>query len=197
MNLIQKLSNSTLAKSSTLVSLASVLSVIGPVIVVSAGFWDAISHIQKEPEFFWSPSHIVVYTGVSMTSCAAIMGCLLMFRKSVHGSLKTGIKLVIIGSIIQIVSGFGDSLSHDVFGIDGLISWSHQPLEFGLVLASLGGILILKNREHTKLKGFLPFSIMSFLFFTTWLLFNIVLIFGHTIQCIPIYEIFSSGCSIL
>ncbi len=197
MNLIQKLSNSTLAKSSTLVSLASVLSVIGPVIVVSAGFWDAISHIQKEPEFFWSPSHIVVYTGVSMTSCAAIMGCLLMFRKSVHGSLKTGIKLVIIGSIIQIVSGFGDSLSHDVFGIDGLISWSHQPLEFGLVLASLGGILILKNREHTKLKGFLPFSIMSFLFFTTWLLFNIVLIFGHTIQCIPIYKIFSSSCSIL
>ena len=197
MNLIQKLSNSTLAKSSTLVSLVSLLAVIGPVIVVSSGFWDAISHLQKEPEFFWSPSHIVVYTGVSMTSCAAIMGCLLMFRKLVHGSLKTGIKLVIIGSILQIASGFGDSLSHDVFGIDGLISWSHQPLEFGLVLASLGGILILKNREHTKLKAFLPFSIMSFLFFTTWLLFNIVLIFGHTIQCIPIYEMFSSGCSIL
>ena len=197
MNLIQKLSNSILSKSSTLVSLVSVLAVIGPVIVVSAGFWDAISHLQKEPEFFWSPSHIVVYTGVSMTSCAAIMGCLLIFRKSVNGSLKIGIKLVIIGSILQIVSGFGDSLSHDVFGIDGLISWSHQPLEFGLVLASLGGVLILKNRELTKLKAFLPFSIMTFLFFTTWLLFNLILIFGHTIQCIPIYEIFSSGCSIL
>jgi len=197
MKIIQKLSNSTLAKSSTLVSLISILAVIGPVIVVSAGFWDAISHLQKEPEFFWSPSHIVVYTGVSMTSCAAIIGCLLIFRKSVYGSLKTGIKLVIIGSVLQIVSGFGDSLSHDVFGIDGLISWSHQPLEFGLVLASLGGVLILKNREHTKLKVFLPFSIMSFLFFTTWLLFNLVLIFGHTIQCIQIYEIFSSGCSIL
>jgi len=197
MKLIQKLSNSTLAKSSTLVSLVSILAVIGPVIIVSAGFWDAISHLQKEPEFFWSPSHIVVYTGVSMTSCAAIIGCLLIFRKSVHGSLKTGIKLVIIGSILQIVSGFGDSLSHDVFGIDGLISWSHQPLEFGLVLASLGGVLILKNREHTKLKTFLPFSIISFLFFTTWLLFNLALIFGHTIQCIQIYEIFSSGCSIL
>jgi len=197
MKLIQKLSNSRLAKPSTLVSLVSVLAVIGPVIVVSAGFWDAISHLQKEPEFFWSLSHIVVYTGVSMTSCAAIMGCLLIFRKSVHGSLKTGIKLVIVGSILQIVAGFGDSLSHDIFGIDGLISWSHQPLEFGLVLASLGGVLILKNREHTKLKAFLPFSIIAFLFFTTWLLFNLVLIFGHTIQCIQIYEIFSSGCSIL
>ena len=197
MNLIQRLSNSTLTKSSTFVSLVSILAVIGPIVIVSAGFWDAISYLQKEPEFFWSPSHIVVYFGVSMTSCAAILGCILILRKSVHGSLKTGIKLVIVGSIIQIFSGFGDSLSHDVFGIDGLISWSHQPLEFGLVLASLGAVLILKNREYTKLKVFLPFSIVAFLFFTTWLIFNLFLIFGHTIQCIQIYEIFSSGCSIL
>ncbi|QLH05812.1 hypothetical protein [Nitrosopumilus ureiphilus] len=197
MKLIQRLSNSSLTKSSTIISFVSILAVIGPVVVVSAGFWDAVSHLQKEPEFFWSPSHIVVYTGVSMTTCAAIMGCVLILRKSVHGSLKTGIKLVIAGSILQIISGFGDSLSHDVFGIDGLISWSHQPLELGLVLASLGGVLILKNREHTKLKAFLPFAIIAFLFFTTWLIFNIVLIFGHTIQCIQIYEIFSSGCSIL
>ncbi|BDQ31780.1 hypothetical protein NZNM25_19210 [Nitrosopumilus zosterae] len=197
MKLIQRLSNSTLTKSSTLVFLVSILAVLGPVVVVSAGFWDAISHLQKEPEFFWSPSHMVVYTGVSMTACAAIMGSMLILRRSVHGSLKTGIKLVIAGSIVQIIAGFGDSISHDLFGIDGLISWSHQPLELGLVLASLGGVLILKNREHTKLKLLLPFSIITFLFFTTWLIFNLVLIFGHTIQCIQVYEIFSSGCSIL
>ncbi len=197
MKLIARLSNSSFTKSTTLVSLVSILAVIGSIVIVSAGFWDAISHLQKEPEFFWSPSHIVVYFGVSMTVCAAIMGSMLIIRKSVHGSLKIGIKLVIVGSILQIVSGFGDSLSHDLFGIDGLISWSHQPLELGLVLASLGAVLILKNREHTKLKIFLPFSIVAFLFFSTWLIFNLVLFFGHTIQCIQIYEIFSSGCSIL
>jgi len=197
MKLIARLSNSTITKSSTLVSLVSILAVIGPIVIVSAGFWDAISHILKEPEFFWSPSHIVVYFGVSMTTCAAIMGIILLIRKSVRGSLKTGIKLVIVGSVLQIVSGFGDSVSHDVFGIDGLVSWSHQPLELGLVIASLGAVLILKNREHTKLKVFLPFSIVAFLFFSTWLIFNLVLFFGHTIQCIQIYEIFSSGCSIL
>ncbi|MBT3329087.1 MAG: hypothetical protein HN384_04025 [Nitrosopumilus sp.] len=197
MKLIQKFSNSSLLQSSTLVSLVSLLAVIGPIVIVSAGFWDAISHILEEPEFFWSPSHMVVYTGVFMTSFAAAMGCLLLFRKSVHGSLKIGIKLVIAGSIVQMISGFADSLSHDLFGIDGLISWSHQPLELGLVLASLGGVLIIKNREHTKLKSFLPFSIVAFLFFVTWLLFNLVLTFGNTIQCIQIYVIFSSGCSIL
>tara|TARA_B100001559_G_scaffold137431_1_gene115364 strand:+ start:461 stop:1054 length:594 start_codon:yes stop_codon:yes gene_type:complete len=197
MKLLQKFSNSLTLKSTTLVSTISILAVIGPVVIVSAGFWDAISHILQEPEFFWSPSHIVVYFGVTMTAIAATMGLVLLVRKSVHGSLKTGINLVIIGSIIQIISGFGDSLSHDLYGIDGLISWSHQPLELGLVLASFGAVLIIKNREHTKLKFFLPFSIIAFLFFATWLIFNIVLTFGHTIQCIQIYEIFSSGCSIL
>ena len=197
MRLIQRISNSTLVKSDNLVHIICILSVIGPVITVSAGFWDAISHIQNEPEFFWSPSHMIVYTGVSMTAVAAILGGILIIRKSVHRSLKTGIKLVMIGSVIQIISGFGDSLSHEVFGIDGLISWSHQPLELGLVLGSLGGLLILKNREHTKLRLLLPFSIVTFLFFTIWLGFNLVLIFGHTIQCIPVYEIFSSGCAIL
>ena len=197
MKLIPRISNYVLVKPNVFVSFVSILAVIGPVVVVSAGFWDAVSHLQKEPEFFWSPSHVVVYIGVSLTSCAAVMGSLLLLKKLVSHSLKTGIKLVIAGSIIQIISGFGDSLSHEVFGIDGLISWSHQPLEFGLVLASLGGVLILKNRDHTKLKAFLPFSIVAFIFFTTWLIFNLVLIFGHIIQCIPIYEIFSSGCSIL
>ncbi|NJK77973.1 MAG: hypothetical protein HC944_03515, partial [Nanoarchaeota archaeon] len=181
----------------TLLTLVSILAVVGPFVVVSAGFWDAISHLQKEPEFFWSIPHIVVYTGVSITTSAAIVGTILLLRNSTKNSLKNGIILVLVGSLIQIISGYADSLSHDLFGIDGLISWSHQPLEFGLVLSSLGGFLILKNLEKTKLKALLPFSIISFLFFTTWLVFNLVLIFGHTIQCLPVYKIFLSGCSIL
>jgi len=197
MKAIQRFSNSIFIQTTTLVSLISVLAVLGPAITVSGGLWDAISHLLKEPEFFWTIQHITVYLGVSLASSAAIMGIILLSKKSVKGSLKTGIKFVIIGATIQIVSGFGDSLSHEVYGIDGLISWSHQPLELGLVLASLGGFLVLKNREHTKFRIFLPFSIISFIFFTTWLAFNFVLIFGHTIQCIPVYEIFSSGCAIL
>ena len=197
MKLIQIISNSSFVKSSRLVSLLSVLAVVGPFVVVSAGFWDAISHLQKEPELFWTIQHIAVYTGVSIISSAAILGIVLLLRNSVKNSLKNGIRLVIIGASIQIIAGFGDSLSHDVFGIDGLISWTHQPLEFGLILSALGGFLVLKNKEKTKLKALLPFSIISFLFFTTWLVFNLVLTFGHIIQCIPVYEIFSSGCSIL
>ena len=102
-----------------------------------------------------------------------------------------------LGPATASIGAYHTFLPADVFGIDGLLSWSHQPLEFGLVLSALGGFLILKNLEKTKLKVFLPFSIISFLFFTTWLVFNLVLIFGHTIQCLPVYKIFLSGCSIL
>jgi len=197
MSPIQKLSIYLLVKPNNLVSITSVLAVIGSVVILTGGIWDAISHLRGEPELFWSIQHVSVYTGVSMITSAGIIGIILLVRNSVKGILKKGIQLVILGSIIQLVSGFADSLSHDLYGIDGLISWSHQPLEFGIVLAALGGFLIIKSRQHTKLKIFLPFSIISLLLLTSWLGFNIFLIFGHVIQCKPIYDIFSSGCSIL
>ena len=197
MKLIQRLSNSSLAKPNNLIAIASVLAVVGPVIILTGGIWDAISHLQREPELFWTIQHVSVYTGVSMITSAGIIGIILLVRNSTTGILKKGIQLVIVGSIIQLVSGFADSLSHDLYGIDGLISWSHQPLELGIVLAALGGFLIIKSRQHTKLKIFLPFSIIALLLLTSWLGFNIFLVFGHVIQCIPVYDIFSSGCSIL
>jgi len=197
MSLIQKLSNFSLIKPNSLIAIVSVLAVVGPIVILTGGIWDAISHLQREPELFWTIQHISVYTGVSMITSAGIIGIILLIRNSVKGILKKGIQLVIIGSIIQLVSGFADSLSHDIYGIDGLISWSHQPLELGIVLASLGGFLIMKSRQHTRLKIFLPLSIIAFLLLTGWLGFNVFLIFGHVIQCIPVYDIFSSGCSIL
>jgi len=197
MKLIQRLSISSLAKPNNLIAIASVLAVVGPVVILTGGIWDAISHLQREPELFWTIQHVSVYTGVSMITSAGIIGIILLVRNSTTGILKKGIQLVIVGSIIQLVSGFADSLSHDLYGIDGLISWSHQPLEFGIVLAALGGFLIMKSRQHTKLKIFLPFSIIALLLLTSWLGFNIFLVFGHVIQCIPVYDIFSSGCSIL
>ena len=186
----------SLASNSQLV-IISILAVIGPVLILVAGIWDAINHIQNSPEFFWSDPHIVVYSGVFMVAIAAVFSINLLMKNSIHGILKRGMQLVIIGSIIQIISGFGDSISHDVFGIDGLLSLTHQPLEIGIVLSTLGGFLIIKARQNSNLKAFLPFSIVTFLLITSWLGFNLALYFGHYVQCIPIHLMFSSGCSIL
>ena len=195
--LIEKVSDRLCLKSNTQLSIISILAVTGPVIILIAGIWDAINHIQNEPEFFWSDPHIVVYAGVTLVGVAALFSVNLLIKNSIQGILKRGLQLVIIGSIIQFVSGFGDSISHDMFGIDGLLSLTHQPLEIGIVLSALGGFLIVKSRQNSNLKLFLPFAIVTFLLMTAWLAFNFALYFGHYIQCMPIHLIFSSGCSIL
>jgi len=195
--LIEKVSNRLCIKSYLQLSIISILAVTGPLVILTAGIWDAINHIQNSPEFFWSDPHIAVYAGVAMVAVASLFSINLLIKNSIQGILKRGLQLVIIGSIMQIVSGFGDSISHDMFGIDGLLSLTHQPLEIGIVLSALGGFLIIKYRQNTDLKAFLPFSIVTFLLMTTWLAFNFALYFGHYIQCIPIHLIFSSGCSVL
>tara|TARA_Y100001954_G_C15713739_1_gene554420 strand:- start:498 stop:1097 length:600 start_codon:yes stop_codon:yes gene_type:complete len=195
--LIQKISNRLCLNSSTQLSIIAILAVTGPVIILVAGIWDAINHIQNEPEFFWSDPHIAVYAGVTLVGVAALFSVNLFRKNLIQGILKKGLQLVVIGSIIQIVSGFGDSISHDMFGIDGLLSLTHQPLEIGIVLSALGGFLIVKSRQNSNLKTFLPFAIVTFLLITAWLAFNFALYFGYYVQCMPIHLIFSSGCSIL
>ena len=195
--LIEKVSDRLCLKSNTQLSIISILAVTGPVIILIAGIWDAINHIQNVPEFFWSDPHIVVYAGVTLVGVAALFSVNLLIKNSIQGILKIGLQLVIIGSIIQFVSGFGDSISHDMFGIDGLLSLTHQPLEIGIVLSALGGFLIVKSRQNSNLEIFLPFAIVTFLLMTAWLAFNFALYFGHYIQCMPIHLIFSSGCAIL
>ena len=195
--LLEKVSNRLCLKSNSQLSIISVLAVTGPLIILVAGIWDAINHIQNSPEFFWSDPHIVVYAGVTLVAVASLFSINLLIKNSINGILKRGLQLVIVGSIIQIVSGFGDSISHDMFGIDGLLSLTHQPLEIGIVLSALGGFLIIKSRQNTNLNAFLPFSIVTFLLMTPWLAFNFALYFGHYIQCMPIHLIFSSGCSVL
>lgn len=197
MTLIQRLSDSVLVRPNSLLFIACILSILGTLVVLAGGVWDASSHALKEPEMFWSIQHIAVYTGVSMIGSAAIVSAIMIAKNYLPKILHKGPKTIIASSVILIVSGFGDSLSHDMFGIDGLISWSHQPLEFGLVLASLGGFFLIKSHNMPKLGFLQPISIVTVLLSASWLGFNLFLLVGATIMCIPIYQIFSSGCAIL
>lgn len=191
MRLVQRLAN---IQPNSLQYMTCILAVFGTLVVLSGGVWDASSHALKEPEFFWSIQHMTVYSGVSMVSVAAII-CGIMILKNYPRNV--GAKIILASSLILIVSGFADSLSHDLYGIDGLISWSHQPLEFGLLLASLGGFLVMKNPALNKVRFLEPISIVTVLLSASWLGFNLLLPAGSILQCIPVYKIFSSGCAIL
>ena len=196
-SLIQKLSSSFLSKQEQIISVIAILAVFGTAVMISAGMWDALSHIRNGPEFFWTIQHVTVYGGVIMIASAAVLGSIFVIKKFVDKNLQRGIKIIIVGSIIQILAGLGDSISHDIFGIDGLVSLSHQPLEFGLVLCALGGFLIIKSSNNKKLKKILPVSIITLIFAISWLGFNLSLLVGGIILCLPFYEVFSSGCAIL
>ncbi len=197
MKLIQKLSNSLFSRTTVLLGIVSICAVFGTLLELSAGIWDAISHVLEEPEFFWSIQHIAVYCGVAMIATSGIFGFILMFKKKINGTLKKGIKIIIIGSILQISAGYADSISHDLFGIDGLVSLSHQPLELGLVLSALGAFLILSDPRSKNFSKFRPISIITLILSISWIGFNLSLLLGNTILCLPFYEIFSSGCAIL
>lgn len=197
MRLIQKLTNSLFFRTKVLLGIVSLFAVFGTLLELSSGIWDATSHVLEEPEFFWSIQHIAVYCGVAMIVTSGIFGFILMFKKKINGTLKKGIIIIIIGSILQISAGYADSLSHDLFGIDGLVSLSHQPLELGLVLSALGAFLILSDPRTQNFSKFRPISIMTLILSISWIGFNLSLLLGNTILCLPFYEIFSSGCAIL
>jgi len=196
LSLIQRFSSSILAKKHTIILIVSVFAVSGTILELSGGIWDAVSHIMREPEFFWTIQHISVYAGVGMIAISGIIGSVLLLNGLVIGSVKRIIQIIIIGSILQITSGYADSLSHDLFGIDGLISLSHQALEVGLVLCALGGFLMISKMTYKKTRKFLPFSIITLIFSISWLGFNLSLLVGSTVLCLPIYKIFNSGCAI-
>ncbi len=197
MRLIQKLTNSLFFRTKVLLGIVSLFAVFGTLLELSSGIWDATSHVLEEPEFFWSIQHIAVYCGVAMIVTSGIFGFILLFKKKINGTLKKGIIIIIIGSVLQISAGYADSLSHDLFGIDGLVSLSHQPLELGLVLSALGAFLILSDPRTQNFSKFRPISIMTLILSIIWIGFSLSLLLGNTVLCLPFYEIFSSGCAIL
>lgn len=185
-------------ESKTVLAILSVLAIAGTTQMIYGGMWDAVSHILKAPEYFWSVQHVVVYAGVAMTASSAMLGSFAILSGKYHDkTLRRGITLIVIGAILQIASGYADSISHDIFGIDGLVSWSHQPLELGLLLSSIGAYLVLGSSEMPRLRRLLPVSIMTMLFSAMWLGFNLLLLAGAPVLCLPVYQIFSSGCAVL
>ena len=96
MRLIQKLTNSLFFRTKVLLGIVSLFAVFGTLLELSSGIWDATSHVLEEPEFFWSIQHIAVYCGVAMIVTSGIFGFILMFKKKINGTLKKGIKIIII-----------------------------------------------------------------------------------------------------
>ena len=192
-----RISNLLISKRQNLISLVSILAVFGATTELLAGIWDATSHLMREPDLFWTTQHVFVYTGVGMVACSAILGSFLIILNSKNKTLNKKLKIVLVGAILQITAGYADSISHDIYGIDGLVSISHLVLESGLLLSAFGGFMVLSQINDKTARKIMPIAILSVLLSAAWIGFNLILLFGAVILCMPVYEIFSSGCAVL
>lgn len=129
----------------------------GALLQVGGGYWDGAWHILQRPETFWSPPHIILYSGVGIVAVVALLGILLGLRNVAHSNLFYGLRIVFLGSSLQIFAGWFDSWWHSVFGVDALLSPPHFLLVIGMVLISLGmvkGVAVLIKADFSKLARF-------------------------------------------
>ena len=145
--------------------------------------WDITSHLLRTPETFFTPSHLLLYTGVGISLISAIMGLVLILtKKEIRGKrFVFGTKVIIVGAIVQIIAGPGDFYWHELFGIDGLLSPTHLALALGIIAVSIGTTIGFarinsERRGNNKfLKIILPISFGIFWFSVMWLIFFFVL----------------------
>jgi len=194
MTIPQIVSKSFLSRQNELLFIVSVLAVLGTTGVLIGGIWDSASHALKIPDSFWTIQHVTVYSGVSLVAFSAAFGILISIK---NRKILLGIMMLLIGSLMQLGGGYVDYNFHEIYGIDGLVTSSHLTIESGLLLTSVGGFLMLAKFGYSKTKKLVPFSIVNIIFSATWIGFNLSLLVGATMLCIPIYDLFSSGCSVM
>ncbi len=174
----------------------SILATLGTFIVLLGGVWDSSSHELRIPDTFWTIQHITIYTGASIVALSAIMGTMVLVKntnKTIHGPIK----IILVGAIRQLLGGFFDYSFHTKYGIDGLVTSSHLTVETGLLLSAIGGLIMISKIKHIHIKKIIPVSIMTVLLSAAWVGFNLSLLLGAVVLCVPIYQMFSSGCAVM
>jgi len=151
-------------KPSKFIVIILTISLIGSVLEIWGGSWDITSHLLGAPETFFTPPHAVLYSGVGISLIAAILASIILIRdqelRSV--SLSFGLKLIIIGSVIQIFAGPSDYAWHEMFGTDGLLSPTHLTLITGILIQSVGIVLGFTRLIPHGFKIVKPATVVSF-----------------------------------
>jgi hypothetical protein len=191
------ISTSFLSKIKTILLVISILAICGTVTELLGGIWDASTHALRAPEKFWTIQHVTIYAGVGMIAGSSVLGMIILLLNSKNKILFKGIKILLLGSLLQLVGGYADSISHEIYGVDGLVTPSHLTIETGLFLCALGSFMTLCQFDKRKTRKIMPVSIMTVLLSVSWICFNLILLFTSVILCIPIYDLFSSGCAVL
>jgi len=150
--------------SSKFIIIILIASLLGSVLEIWGGSWDITSHLLGAPESFFTPPHAVLYSGVGISLIVGITAFIMLvrYKESRQASFSFGLKLIILGSIIQIVAGPGDYAWHELFGVDGLLSPTHLTLITGILIQSVGIVIGLTRLGSFNFKIVKPAIVVAF-----------------------------------
>jgi hypothetical protein len=153
----QQYSNDTIVESSYFYKrlinrflVGCILVSAGILLAESGGSWDITNHLLNKPETFFSPPHVLLYSGITL----ALVGTTIMFlywrsysiytyaiKEQKKLTMNLSIKLVISGVSMLILAGPLDFFWHSAFGLDGLLSPPHLTLTIGMLAGSIGALI--------------------------------------------------------
>lgn len=159
------------------------VALVGTTLSMWGASWDITSHLLRTPETFFTPSHGILYLGVGISVVSAIMSSALHLRRKElrTESFSTGLNLIVVGSVIQVVAGPGDFYWHELFGIDGLLSPTHITLALGILTVLVGSVIGFSrinfhlHEGNSFIKVVLPVTFGILWFSVMWLIFFFVL----------------------
>lgn len=123
----------------SILTLTYLLTGIGALLQIGGGHWDVTWHALNEPETFFTPPHSVVYAGVLLSLSMGILSIILRARHKFETRLVKFLQYALIGSSLQLFSGWFDLWWHSNFGFDGLLSPPHAVLVSGMILNAIAG----------------------------------------------------------
>jgi hypothetical protein len=184
MSIIVSLKTSSLNVNVLLAAL--LVATAGGILQIAGASWDITSHILRQPETFFTPSHTVLYTGAGLATIAAIIGVFISLRNKEEirsRSFYIAFKLLIIGAAIQLISGPGDFVWHSVFGVDGLMSPPHLALATGILINAIAAVVglarilphIQSEKNQTLARTALIPAFGALWFSSIWYIFMFVL----------------------
>jgi hypothetical protein len=164
---------------------ALLLATAGGIFQIGGASWDVTSHILREPETFFTPSHSLLYAGTGLTTIAAMIGLVisLKHRGIRNTSFHMAFKLLLIGAAVQLISGPGDFIWHSVFGVDGLMSPPHLALATGILINTVATVVglarilpyVQSKRNQLIARSALVPAFAALWFSSTWYIFMFVL----------------------
>ena len=120
------------------------IAAVAAMVELIGGGWDIQWHIRHVPEFFWTPPHIVLYSGAGVVVLATGAAFLLRWAgRSYPRSVRTGATIAFTGAVLQFAAGGFDSAWHATFGADDSLSPPHVMLTGAMVITTLGIVLAL------------------------------------------------------